>query len=87
MQSNNTSWNHWKTGRGGNGNVGVQTKMLLQLLENTGACVLGEKQRQKGYKNDNVFLWDRSLTHYRSWQAFQIYWLLPQKSGRENPSH
>lgn len=48
MQSNNTSCNHWRTGRGSNGNLGVQTKMLLQLLERMDACVSGEKPEAKG---------------------------------------
>lgn len=47
---------------------------------NTWMLVFKEKnQRQKQYKNDNVFLWDRSLTRHSGWQAFQMYWLLPQK--------
>lgn len=54
MQSNNTSCNHWKTGRGSNGNLGAQTKMLLQFW-NAWTLVFREKnQRQREYKNDSV---------------------------------
>lgn len=81
MQSNNTSWNHWKTGRGSNGNLGVKTKMLLQLLEHMGACVAGEKPEAKRVQEWQCFLWDRSLTRYSGWQAVQVYWLLPQRGG------
>ena len=53
--------------------------MLLQLLERMGACVLGEKPEAKRVQERQCFLWDRSLTRYKGWQAVQVYWLLPQK--------
>lgn len=54
--------------------------MLLQLLERMGACVSGEKPEAKRVQEWQCFLWDRSLTRYKGWQAVQVYWLIAQKN-------